>query len=84
MDVLQIDTKLCNGCRICELACSFHHTGLFAPEKSSIEALNDYLNGEIKIIVSSACDLCEKEDEPLCVKYCFTGALKGENKHHEK
>ena len=82
MTALQIDTKLCCGCRICELACSFHHCRLFSPEKSSIEVSNDYVNGEIEVIVTSTCDTCKGEAELLCVLYCPTGGLKGVDKHH--
>lgn len=70
------DLKLCNGCRICELICSFHHRKVFAPEYSSLKVFSDYREGEIRLSIDATCDLCRKELEPMCVHYCFTGALK--------
>ena len=69
-------TKACYGCRICELACSFHHRGVFSPELSSIRVSNNYLTGEIQLSIDSTCDLCKGEAQPLCVEYCLYGALK--------
>ena len=36
MGMIRIDTTICAACRICELGCSFHHLGAFAPRRSSI------------------------------------------------
>lgn len=33
---ITIDPQLCNGCRTCELACSFHHSGSMSPELASV------------------------------------------------
>ena len=74
MEIL-IDSNLCSGCRVCELACSFHHRGAFAPEESSVKIVNDYLHGETQVSVDSTCDLCKGEDQAFCVKYCLEGAL---------
>ena len=30
----------CGGCRTCELACGYHHTGVFNPSKSSLRVIN--------------------------------------------
>lgn len=73
---LVTDTKACYGCRICELACSFHHAGVFSPELSSIRVSNNYLAGEIQLSIDSTCDLCHGESQPLCVEYCLYGVLK--------
>ena len=75
MEIL-IDSNLCSGCRVCELACSFHHRGAFAPDDSSVQIVNDYLQGETQISVDSTCDLCKGEEQAVCVKYCLEGALK--------
>lgn len=72
------DTQHCTSCRTCELACSFHHTGTFSPNKSSIEIKNTLLkDGRCTILFHLqandghlACDLCGGLDEPVCVKYC--------------
>lgn len=70
------NAKACYGCRTCEIACSFHHKRVFIPELSSIRVLNNYRNGEIQWSADSTCDLCEGEDQPLCVTYCLYEALK--------
>ena len=70
------DVGTCVGCRLCELACSFHHNGVFSPEKSSIKVSRDNQNGEIELFIDSTCDSCEGEASPLCVEYCIYGALK--------
>jgi Fe-S-cluster-containing hydrogenase component 2 len=67
----------CNGCRTCELACSFHHGKVFGPSISSIEIIGNS-RGEgcgisiykEKINHHLSCDMCEGEDGFLCVKYC--------------
>ncbi|MBI5967623.1 MAG: hypothetical protein HY882_07190 [Deltaproteobacteria bacterium] len=73
---LLIDSDVCNGCRICELACSFHHRGVFAPDHSSVKVFSDYREGKIQLIVDGTCDLCPKDPQPMCVQYCVIGALK--------
>jgi Fe-S-cluster-containing hydrogenase component 2 len=65
----------CSGCRMCELACSFHHRGVFCPEASSITITRDYHHGEIGVAIDSTCDLCGTESRPLCVRHCMYGAL---------
>jgi len=70
------DAEVCVGCRICELACSFHHNGVFSPDASSIKVSRDNQNGEIGLSIDSTCDLCVEESVPQCIKYCVYGALK--------
>ena len=72
---LVTDAEACYGCRVCELACSFHHSGVFSPELSSVKVLNNYLTGEIQLSIDSTCDLCQGESQPLCVEYCLYGVL---------
>ena len=67
----------CGGCRTCEIACSFKHTGEFAPAISSIKILDkpDELGFCVSLITESsgrtrACDGCKELDEPLCIQYC--------------
>jgi Fe-S-cluster-containing hydrogenase component 2 len=68
----------CGGCRTCELACGYHHTGIFNPSKSSLHVINrgDYQPGFLIHIhlhdegISLGCDGCIKLEQPLCVKYC--------------
>lgn len=67
--------EVCCGCRTCEIACSFHHGGVFSPELSSIRVENDFQNGAVRWSVDATCDFCEGENEPLCVTYCLYHAL---------
>lgn len=61
----------CSGCRICELSCSWHHSRVFSPNLSDIKVTRNNRTGVIKwSIDSSTCDLCNNEEEPLCIKYC--------------
>jgi len=72
---ITMDIAACFGCNICALACSFHHKGVFSPELSSIRVYKCNRTGEIELSVSSTCDDCEGEVQPLCVAYCQYGAL---------
>jgi len=67
----------CGGCRTCELACSFKHTGTYNPEVSSIQILDnpDAPGFQIRLVENSdgtrfACDLCSGSDAPVCLEYC--------------
>ena len=73
---IAVDMVRCCGCRTCELACSFHYRGVFAPEISSIKVWQDCLNGEIQAFIDATCDLCKGEARPLCVEFCMYGAMK--------
>ena len=73
---LNVNTEKCYGCRFCELACSYHHGGVFSPELSSIRISKSNRTGKIEWRIDSTCDSCEVEEQPLCVRYCFYGALK--------
>lgn len=70
------DTDYCDGCRTCELVCSFHHKGAFCPSVSSIKILEADKQGFIVSLAEKregqrlACDHCAALDEPLCLKYC--------------
>lgn len=72
--IKHIDDK-CYGCKTCELVCSFHHNKKFQPAKSSISVERDNINGIWKWTLNDNCDNCEKEEEPLCVKFCFYDAI---------
>ena len=69
-------SHLCYACKTCQLACSFHHTKTFWPERSSITVSRNPQDGTIKWFINITCDRCLNEkEEPLCVKYCIYGAL---------
>ncbi|SDP79211.1 aldehyde ferredoxin oxidoreductase C-terminal domain-containing protein [Desulforhopalus singaporensis] len=72
---LHFDPNRCYSCKTCQLICSYHHTGSFWPEKSSIEAYRNQQNGYVKWSVDNTCDGCSGESEVLCVKHCVYGAL---------
>ena len=69
------DLDKCYACRVCELMCSFHHTGAFQPERSSIRVHRDYRDGRVFWRIDDTCDLCARESEPLCVRFCAYDAL---------
>jgi Fe-S-cluster-containing dehydrogenase component len=67
----------CGGCRTCEMACSFHHTGEFNPTVSSIKIVER--EGQDGFYVhlwekpdgpALVCDGCKKLNVPLCTQYC--------------
>ncbi len=69
MKVLILDPLKCTGCRACEYACSFEHTGTFNPLDSRIEVSN-FL--EDLSFVPTLCLQCEKA---YCAEVCPTSAL---------
>jgi len=71
------DMPTCGGCRTCEIACSYHHVGEFAPSISSIKILNkaDGVGYHVLILEEDsesgkACDGCVGLDVPYCVEVC--------------
>jgi len=67
----------CGGCRTCEMACSFHHTGEYNPSVSSIRIVEDNGDGGYCVLLIDeshgsgfACDGCNGLETPLCVQYC--------------
>ncbi len=77
-----VDHEKCTLCQLCVLACSFHHAKLFNMNRASIEVNAYGKERKIKIIINEqteeeklACDYCEGEREPLCIKYCIPKAL---------
>jgi Fe-S-cluster-containing hydrogenase component 2 len=80
---VKIDEQKCVVCKLCELACSYHHRKVFDPEISSIEINRTGKAMEVTGIVYSdkgegshlACDRCSGEPAPLCSKYCEWNAV---------
>jgi Fe-S-cluster-containing dehydrogenase component len=67
----------CGGCRTCELACGFIHSGEFNPSVSSIRILDKEGGHGYRVLLletdegaSPACDGCQRLGEPRCVKSC--------------
>jgi len=74
---VKFDMDTCGGCRTCEIACSFHHSGEFNPSISSIKILDKADSaGYIVVLLEEdskegkGCDGCQGLEEPLCVEYC--------------
>lgn len=66
---IEVDLKLCTGCRTCEQICAFAHEGVFGPARARIHVLRrDVLTFEARV-----CRHCE---EMPCVHACPTGALR--------
>jgi len=76
MDRIARNASLCYGCKICQLVCSFHHTGSFWPERSSIQVFRNPQTGIVRWNVDKTCDQCGCEERPLCVRYCSYEALR--------
>ena len=75
---IEVDPQKCIGCFCCTLACSFHHKHEFLPEESSVHILFDG-EGAVRIEVLPSCDLCPKEERPLCIEFCPVGAVSFKN-----
>ncbi len=70
-----VDTERCTGCRTCEVACSYHHTGSFQPSVASIRVERDEISGVITLAQLSTCDGCPEEKCPWCIVYCSRDVL---------
>jgi carbon-monoxide dehydrogenase iron sulfur subunit len=70
-----IDSGECTGCRACEVACSYHHTGAFQPSIASIRVERSDTEGAISLALMDTCDQCIGEKEPWCIQYCPRGVL---------
>lgn len=82
MRELDVSPDKCTGCRTCEVACAFHHNRSFSREVSSVRVKRKERAGEFDITINEsdeggypACDLCEGEEGPMCVKFCLSDAI---------
>jgi Fe-S-cluster-containing hydrogenase component 2 len=82
MKKVVVDLDKCSGCRTCEIACAYHHTGQFSRKGGSIYVGAKDDLGSFGVLIyderrgkNSPCDLCAGEAKPLCVKYCHRGAI---------
>lgn len=74
---MEFDMPSCGGCRTCEMACSYHHRGEFAPALSSLK-IQEKTEGPGYLVLlkktadeaGPACDGCRGLKAPLCVDYC--------------
>jgi Fe-S-cluster-containing hydrogenase component 2 len=67
----------CGGCRTCEIACSYRHSGLFKPSASSLRIIkNKKESGYLVELLESdgygrySCDGCMEYDEAFCLQVC--------------
>lgn len=74
---MKFEMPTCGGCKSCELACSYHHTGKFEPSASSLKVIDkgDFQGFKIELLEkneekSFACNGCKGLDEPLCLEWC--------------
>lgn len=66
---LILDPKRCSGCRACEMACSFAHTGEFSERHARIRVQKDESAGRDEPVV------CRQCGQARCVEACSMGAL---------
>jgi carbon-monoxide dehydrogenase iron sulfur subunit len=67
--ILMVDINACNGCRICEVVCSFEKEKASAPTKSRIRILRV---DEAGMDIPGVCLHCES---PLCADVCPMNAI---------
>lgn len=81
-----VDQAKCDGCRLCELVCSFRLQGSFNPDKPAIKVFKDEKRGIFFPVLSTkggllfdgegnpiVCDLCD--GAPKCVEICPNNAI---------
>ncbi len=68
--ILVFDRRVCTGCRLCELACSFaKFNNVYSYEKTHIRHVIEFDRGEIE------CQYCQHCEEPLCKASCPVDAI---------
>jgi len=75
---LLVDTKKCQGCMSCMLACSLVHEGV---ESLSLARIQVVQNSFEKWPDDLSIGQCRQCVEPACVKACPTGALHADGKY---
>ncbi len=75
---LLVDTRKCQGCMSCMLACSLVHEGKENLSLARIQILQDPFTGFPDDIMMAQCRQCV---EPICIEACPTGALHVDAKH---
>ncbi len=64
----------CTGCKLCQLACSGTHEGVFNPEKARLKVKHEYSDTGINIAINF-CNFCMK-----CEETCPSGAISNNGK----
>jgi protein NrfC len=78
MGYLIVDTKKCQGCMNCMLACSLVHEGCTSLSLARIQVVQNPFAGFPADISLSQCRQCES---PFCVAACPVGALQADPQH---
>lgn len=71
---LKFNFSLCTGCKLCQLACSACHEGVFNPEKSRLRVIHEYRRNGI-YIKAKWCIFCKK-----CEYACPESAISNNGK----
>jgi len=66
---LVIDASKCTGCHLCEMACTYHHEGVFNPTKSRIKVFKFEYEGRN---VPYVCTQCA---DAWCMQACPVDAI---------
>ena len=69
---LLVDTKKCQGCMSCMLACSLVHEGRIGPSLARIQVMQNPFEKFPNDLTIAQCRQCA---DPECVKVCPAGAL---------
>jgi protein NrfC len=75
---LLVDTKKCQGCLSCMLACSLVNEGVESPSLSRIQVIQSSFE---KFPVDLTIEQCRQCVDPACVEACPVGALQADPKH---
>jgi protein NrfC len=75
---LVVDSKKCQGCGTCMMACSLAHTGVSSYSLSRIQVLQDSFANWPHDVLLATCRQCQ--DAP-CVQVCPTGANRVDSEH---
>lgn len=75
---LLVDTKKCQGCMSCMLACSLVHEG---KENLSLSRIQIIQNSFEKFPIDIRVEQCRQCVHPTCVEVCPTGALRADAKY---
>ncbi|MFC1998548.1 4Fe-4S dicluster domain-containing protein [Chloroflexota bacterium] len=67
--IIEVNTSLCTGCRICEMVCSINGNGTLNLEKANIRVTDNYPQS---LYEPHICQFC---DNPECVVACPSAAL---------
>lgn len=91
---LVVHQTRCDGCRLCELACSLRMHGVFDPSRSAVRVSKIESRGIYVPVISPfggllldpeempiICDLCFRN--PRCVEICPNNAIEIENSGEE-